>query len=93
MGFSSKYLQDPLRHLPRPDRGDGDLGKLRFVGLGAGGDVESAAGSRRRMRLNGVIAVSHRPHPQPTMKKRSVESAREFLLKAGISPGSEGCVC
>src|ERR1039458_8172168 len=58
-----------------------------------GGDVEPGDGSRRRMQLNGMIAVFHRPHPQPTMKKGSVESAREFLLKAGISPKSEGCVC
>ena len=58
-----------------------------------GGDVESGEGSRRRMRLNGVIAVFHRPHPQPTMKKGSVDSVREFLLKAGISPRSEGCIC
>jgi len=58
-----------------------------------GGDVEPGDGSRRRMRLNGVVAVFHRPHPQPNMKKGSVESARELLLKAGLSPKSEGCIC
>ena len=41
--------------------------------------------------LRGVVAVLHKPHPQPEMKKSSVDSARDFLLRAGATPKAEGC--
>jgi hypothetical protein len=44
------------------------------------------AGSRRRAKLNGVKGLFHQPHPGSVMKKGSVESAREFLRRAGVSP-------
>ncbi|MFZ1425882.1 MAG: type II toxin-antitoxin system HicA family toxin [Geminicoccaceae bacterium] len=50
-------------------------------------------GSRRRAALRGRKGLFHAPHPGPTMKKGSVESAREFLLRAGVTPQSEGCRC
>jgi len=51
------------------------------------------AGSRQRIALRGRKTVLHKPHPEPTMKKGSVESARDFLKKAGITPQTEGCQC
>lgn len=51
------------------------------------------AGSRQRIALRGRKAVLHKPHPEPTMKKGSVESAREFLKNAGATPQHEGCQC
>ena len=51
------------------------------------------AGSRQRIALRGRKTVLHKPHPEPTMKKGSVESAREFLKNAGVTPQSEGCQC
>ena len=51
------------------------------------------AGSRRRIFLRGRKAVLHKPHPEPTMKKGSVESARDFLKNAGATPEKEGCSC
>lgn len=92
MGLSSKRCRT-LNTIFRIPTAAVTWASFALVVSALGGDVESGEGSRRRMRLNGVIAVFHRPHPQPTMKKGSVESAREFLLKAGISPMSEGCVC
>jgi hypothetical protein len=49
------------------------------------------AGSRQRIALHGRKTVLHKPHPQPTMKKGSVESARDFLKNAGVTPQTEGC--
>jgi hypothetical protein len=51
------------------------------------------AGSRRKAALRSRKGLFHAPHPAPTMKKGSVESAREFLLRLGITPRTEGCEC
>ncbi len=53
----------------------------------------NTAGSRQRIALRRCKAVFHKPHPEPTMKKGSVESAREFLTNAGATPELEGCEC
>jgi hypothetical protein len=61
-----------------------------------GGDkpkTGKTAGSRRRLRLRGVKAVLHEPHPRPEMPKGSVESARDLLRNAGATPVKEGCEC
>ena len=50
-------------------------------------------GSRQRIALRGRKTVLHKPHPEATMKKGSVESARDFLRHAGVTPITEGCQC
>jgi hypothetical protein len=54
-----------------------------FRGLGA--EVEAAQGSRITVSLNGVDAVFHRPHPQPTTDRGALMSVRRFLVNAGVS--------
>jgi len=49
-----------------------------------GGEISQREGSRVAARLNGVIAVFHRPHPRPETKKGAVEAVRQFLLNAGV---------
>ena len=51
-----------------------------------GAEVSEGRGSRVRIALNGVRAVFHRPHPQPTTDKGAVKSMRRFLTEAGIQP-------
>jgi hypothetical protein len=51
-----------------------------------GAEVSEGRGSRIRVRLNGVKATFHRPHPQPEAHKPLVRSVRRFLEAAGISP-------
>ena len=51
-----------------------------------GGEISQREGSRVAARLNGVIAVFHRPHPQPETKKGAVEAVRQFLMSAGVKP-------
>ena len=55
-----------------------------LVALGA--ELSEGSGSRIRITLNGVRAVFHRPHPQPTTDKGAVKSMRRFLTQAGIKP-------
>ena len=49
-----------------------------------GGELSEGSGSRRRVQLNGVRAVFHRPHPQKTTDKGAVNSVRRFLENAGV---------
>ncbi|MGB0293171.1 MAG: type II toxin-antitoxin system HicA family toxin [Luteolibacter sp.] len=49
-------------------------------------EITEGSGSRVRIALNGVRAVFHRPHPQPTTDKGAVKSMRRFLTEAGVKP-------
>ena len=53
-----------------------------FAALGA--EISEGSGSRVRIKLNGMRAVFHRPHPQRTTDKGAVNSVRRFLLNAGV---------
>ena len=53
-----------------------------FVALGA--VLSEGAGSRVRVKLNGIKAVFHRPHPQRTTDKGTVISLRRFFENAGV---------
>ena len=59
-----------------------DIERL-FVALGA--ELSEGSGSRVRVKLNGVRAVFHRPHPQKTTDKGAVNSVRRFLENARVS--------
>ncbi len=39
-----------------------------------------------RVKLNGIRAVFHEPHPEKETDKGAVKSVREFLIEAGIEP-------
>ena len=49
-----------------------------------GGELSEGSGSRLRVKLNGVRAVFHRPHPQKTTDKGAVNSIRRFLENTGV---------
>ncbi|MEA4956061.1 MAG: type II toxin-antitoxin system HicA family toxin [Pseudoflavonifractor sp.] len=55
-----------------------------FRALGA--TIDEGRGSRVRVILNDVAATFHRPHPGPVAKKGAVESVRELLKNAGVTP-------
>ena len=54
--------------------------------LACGATITEGRGSRVRVNLNGVLAVFHRPHPQPDTDKGAVKSVRRFLENAGVKP-------
>lgn len=56
--------------------------EILFTALG--GVVSEGNGSRVRVKLNGVFAVFHRPHPQKETDKGAVKSVRRFLTNAGV---------
>jgi len=49
-----------------------------------GGELSEGSGSRIRVKLNGVRAVFHRPHPEKTTDKGAVNSVRRFIENAGV---------
>ena len=52
--------------------------------LALGSKISEGKGSRVRVKLNGVRAVFHRPHPRKTTDKGAVSSLRRFLENAGV---------
>jgi hypothetical protein len=50
-----------------------------------GGELSGGSGSRIRVKLNGVRAVFHRPHPEKTTDKGAINSVRRFLENAGVN--------
>jgi len=56
--------------------------EMFFISLG--GKISEGSGSRIRVKINGVRAVFHRPHPQKTTNKGAVNSVRKFLENAGV---------
>ena len=77
----SKTLNLIFEDPPRSDRPWTDIENL-FVALGA--EVSEGSGSRVRVKLNGVFAVFHRPHPERVTDKGALKSVRRFLVNAGI---------
>ena len=51
-----------------------------------GSDLEPSGGSMVSVRLSGVRAVFHKPHPSPHTRKGAVRALRNFLETAGVKP-------
>lgn len=77
----SKTLNLIFEDPPRCDLPWADIENL-FIALGA--EVSEGNGSRVRVKLNGVFAVFHRPHPERVTDKGALQSVRRFLINAGI---------
>lgn len=94
MALSSKNCRTLCDVWEQPTRSDVDWDDFIRLYLAMGGEpVRNGSGSVRRLRLNDVKAAFHEPHPTGAMKKGAVESARLFLLNAGVSPQKVGCDC
>jgi hypothetical protein len=52
--------------------------------VAVGAEITEGSGSRIRVKLNGVRAVFHRPHPRKEADKGAVASVRKFLIEAGV---------
>ncbi len=79
-----------------PTRSDVDWSRFESLVVALGGQwlkPGKTAGSRRKAKLHNKKGLFHSPHPGSIMAKGSVESAREFLSKAGVTPAKEDCKC
>src|SRR5262245_4978721 len=92
--LEQEALPNPVRDFRGTYAGEHPVGRFP-------GPMQSARGGYAKARqdrwlaaadaLRGRKTVLHKPPPEPTMKKGSVESARDFLQNAGITPQTEGC--
>jgi hypothetical protein len=69
-----------------PVRSDIRWAEIESLFQALGADVKGTGGSRVRVTLNGIVAVFHRPHPQPTAYKSLVRYVRMYLERAGVCP-------
>ena len=77
-----KTLSEIFKNPVRSDILWNDIVSL-LTSLGA--DISEGSGSRVRIKLNGVRAVFHRPHPNKETDKGALMSMRRFLENAGVS--------
>lgn len=83
MAKQEKTLRAVFEEPTRANLGWREIESL-LTSLGA--DISDGRGSRVRVKLNGVKAVFHRPHPQHEAGKGCVEAVRRFLETAGYTP-------
>jgi hypothetical protein len=83
----NKAQQRTLNDLfSRPTKADIRWSSIESLIRALGSEITERAGSRVAVRLNGVTAVFHRPHPRPETKKGAVDAVRQFLINAGVKP-------
>ena len=51
-----------------------------------GAAVESLAGTRVRVQLNGIEGTLHRPHPGKGLGRQDIQRLREYLSQARVTP-------
>lgn len=64
--------------------------RVEALVVALGGAVEQRAGSRVALKLNGVRAVIHSPHPSPDVTRPSLRAVADFLTAAGIGGATAG---
>ena len=84
--ISAKHRATLADLFAKPTRPDVTWSRTQALVLALGGVVEQRAGSRVVLKLNGVRAVVHSPHPAPDLSRPSVRSVAEFLTAAGVRP-------
>ena len=81
-----RHTRTLARVFESPVRSDVRWAEVETLLRALGAEITEGAGSRVRVRLNGVRAVFHRPHPAPVTDKGALRSVRRFLIEAGVSP-------
>jgi hypothetical protein len=69
-----------------PVRSDVRWAEIEALFRALGAEVTEGRGSRVRVRIYGMDAVFHRPHPQPATDKGALKAVRRFLESAGVKP-------
>lgn len=79
---------DKIRHaiFAEPVRGNVKWKDVESLLKNLGAEITEGDGSRVRVRLNGIKATFHRPHPEPDTDKGALRSVRRFLTEAGFAP-------
>ena len=84
--MDSKHQKTLEAIFERPERANIPWRDIEALLIALGGEITDGNGSRRRVALNGVRAVFHRPHPHKETDKGAIKSVRRFLEAAGVKP-------
>lgn len=82
MSSKNKKIWDAI--FTDPIKPDIDWHDIEVLLQAAGAEITEGNGSRIRIKLNGIRAVFHRPHPEKVADKGAVKSVRRFLQEAGV---------
>jgi HicA toxin of bacterial toxin-antitoxin, len=82
----SKHQKTLEAIFERPERANILWRDIEALLISLGAEITEGNGSRRRVALNGVRAVFHRPHPKKETDKGAIKSVRRFLEAAGVKP-------
>jgi len=82
--MNSKQRRTLIMIFEDPPRSDLPWSDIENLFTALGGEVSEGNGSRVRVKLNGIFAVFHRPHPERVTDKGALKSVRRFLENAGI---------
>lgn len=69
-----------------PVSGSLEWRRIEALFVACGARTIEGNGSRVRFELADIVATFHRPHPEKEAKRYQVRDAREFLMKAGVTP-------
>lgn len=84
MKLARKHRRTYEAVFSKPTRANIAWADIESLFAALGGKVKEGRGSRVRVQLNEVVAVFHRPHPNPEANKATVESVRKFLEQASV---------
>jgi len=70
--------------LEKPDRKDIDWDDFITLLVFLGAEIKQSSGSAVGIRLNGVYAVFHKPHPGHEIYPSNLKRIRRFFESAGI---------
>jgi hypothetical protein len=84
--MDSKHQKTLEAIFEKPERANILWRDIEALLVALGAEISDGSGSRRRVALNGVRAVFHRPHPRKETDKGAVKSVRRFLEAAGGKP-------
>ena len=84
--MNSRHRRTLWRIFAEPTPADLRWGEIEALLRAAGAEIGEGAGSRVRVRMGGVRAVFHRPHPGPETRRGLVRAVRDFLAAAGVRP-------
>ena len=85
MDLNSKQYSTLKAIFDEPVRANIHWSDIEILFMALGAELSEGRGSRVRVKLNGIFAVFHRPHPQNETDKGAVKSVRRFLLNAGVT--------
>lgn len=82
MGNKNRKTWDAI--FSDPVRSDIDWQDIEALFAAAGAEITEGNGSRVRIKLKGIRAVFHRPHPEKVTDKGAVKSVRRFLQETEV---------